>query len=172
MALTFEPTPDDTVGHKIQIAHLADHTDAISTLARWFKAQWPDYYADRTLADIEQGFGDDLNRDRLPLRLVAFEAGELAGTIVLRERGNYTRPEHQPELGGLYVADSHRRRGIGKELVRAGMAAARELGYQAVYATTHTAGGILRRLGWEQIGSVQHAEMIPLYRCDLTSSVL
>jgi RimJ/RimL family protein N-acetyltransferase len=155
----------------LQITLLADHPDVIPKLAQWFQAQWPAYYAERTLADIEQDFRGDLNRDRLPLRLIAFAADELTGTIVLRERGSYTRPEHQPELGGLYVATPLRGRGVGTELVRAGMVAARELGYQTVYATTHTAGGILGRLGWEQIGSVQHAETIPLYRCDLSKPV-
>jgi RimJ/RimL family protein N-acetyltransferase len=155
----------------VQIALLVDHPGVIPKLAQWFQSQWPAYYAGRTLADIEQDFPSELNRYCLPLRLIAFETGELAGTIVLRERGIYTQPEHQPELGGLYVADSLRGRGVGTELVRAGMVAARELGYQVVYATTHTAGGILGRLGWEQIGSVQHAETIPLYRCDLSKQV-
>jgi len=152
-----------------QIALLAEHIDVIPTLAQWFQSQWPDYFAGRSLADIERDFYGDLNRDRIPLRLIAFEANELAGTVVLRERASETHAEFRPGLGGLYVADSYRRRGVGTELVRAGMAAARILRYQTLYATTHSAAGILTRLDWKQIRSlVHHGEMLSLYRCDLS----
>ena len=56
----------------IQIAHLADHLETIPTLAEWFRAQWPDYFAGRTLAAIAQDFHGEANRSGLPLRLVAF----------------------------------------------------------------------------------------------------
>ncbi len=138
----------------ITIGFLADHLDTIPTLARWFRAQWPDYYADMSQEEMEQDFLEDASRDRLPIRLVAFESSELAGTIILRENGTETLPEFQPELGGLYVVASHRGHGIATELVRAGMKAAREQGYETVFATTVAAAGILERLGWEFIKTV------------------
>lgn len=154
----------------VTIAFLADHADAAATLAQWLRAQWPDYCAGRTLADIEAELQMGANRDRLPLRLVAFEAGELAGTIVLREQAMTILPEHRPGLGGLYVAGLHRGRGIGTVRVRAGMDAARERGYPVVYATTAVAGGLLVRLGWEWVSSVQHRdERLELYRRVLAS---
>ena len=39
----------------------ADYPDVIPTLAQWFRHQWPDYYAERTLADIAQDFDVELN---------------------------------------------------------------------------------------------------------------
>jgi RimJ/RimL family protein N-acetyltransferase len=150
------------------IGFLADHPDTIPTLAKWFRAQWPDYYADWPQAEMEQDFLEDASRDRLPIRLVAFESNELAGTIVLREQGAQSLPEFQPELGGLYVVEHHRGRGIGTELVRAGMQAAREQGYETVFATTVMAAGILERLGWEFIKTVVHSDgQVSLYRCNL-----
>ena len=142
----------------ITIGFLADHLDTIPTLARWFRAQWPDYYADMSQEEMEQDFLEDASRDRLPIRLVAFESSELAGTIILRENGTETLPEFQPELGGLYVVASHRGHGIATELVRAGMKAAREQGYETVFATTVAAAGILERLGWEIIKTVIHQD--------------
>jgi RimJ/RimL family protein N-acetyltransferase len=151
----------------ITIDFLADYPDTIPTLAKWFRDQWPDYYAKWSQAELEQDFLEDISRDRLPSRLVAFESNELAGTIVLREQTG-TSPEFQPELGGLYVVESHRGHGIGTELVRAGMKLALDQGYETVHATTVVAAGILERLGWEFIKTViQQDGQVALYRCKL-----
>ena len=151
----------------ITIGFLADYPDTVPTLASWFRDQWPDYYANWSQAEMEQDFLLDTSRDRLPSRLVAFESSELAGTIILREQTE-TLPEFQPELGGLYVVESHRGHGIATELVRAGMKLALAQGYETVFATTVVAAGILERLGWEFIKTVIHQDgELSLYRCKL-----
>lgn len=152
----------------LTIGFLADFPDTIPTLAQWFRDQWPDYYAAWSQAKLEQDFLEDTGRDRLPIRLVAFVANELAGTIILREHANAEISESQPELGGLYVVESHRGQGIGTALVRTGMKLALDQGYEAVYATTVVAAGILERLGWEFIKTVVHQDgELSLYRCKL-----
>ncbi|HSG44252.1 MAG TPA: GNAT family N-acetyltransferase [Anaerolineales bacterium] len=152
----------------IKFGFLADHLDTIPTLTKWFREQWPDYYAVWSQEEMEQDFLEDVSRDRLPIRLVAFESDELAGTIVLRESGSAELPESQPELGGLYVVESHRGHGIGTELVRAGMKLALDLGHEIVYATTVNAAGILERLGWDFLKTVIHDDgELSLYRCIL-----
>jgi len=152
----------------ITIGFLADYPDTVPTLAKWFRDQWPDYYADMSQEQMEQDFLSEASRDRLPSRLIAFESSELAGTIVLREHGTETLPEFQPELGGLYVVESHRGHAIGTELVRAGMKLALDQGYETVYATTVVAAGILEHLGWEFIKTVIHQDgQLALYRCKL-----
>ena len=152
----------------ITIDFLADHLDTIPTLAKCFRDQWPDYYAGWSQAEMEQDFLEDASRDLLPIRLVAFDANELAGTIVLRENNTETLPEFQPELGGLYVVESHRGRGIGTELVRAGMKLAHDQGYATVYATTVAAAGIMERSGWEFVKTIIHSDgQLALYRCKL-----
>jgi len=152
----------------ITIRFLADYPDSIPTLAKWFRAQWSDYYADWSQEEMEQDFLEDASRDRLPIRLVAFESDELAGTIILRGNGSETLPEFQPELGGLYVVETHRGQGIATELVRAGMKLALDQGYTTVHATTVTASGILERLGWEFVKTVIHSDgQQALYRCKL-----
>ena len=152
----------------ITIGFLADYLDTIPTLAKWFRDQWPDYHADMSQAEMEQDFLEDASRDRLPIRLVAFESSELAGTIILRENGTEMLPEFQPELGGLYVVESHRNHGIATELVRAGMQVAREQRYETVFATTVAAAGILERLGWEFLQTVVYQDgPTGLYRCKL-----
>ena len=118
--------------------------------------------------EMKQDFREDASRDRLPIRLVAFESNKLVGTIILREHGSMMLLEFQPELGGLYVLESLRGHGIGTELVRAGMKLALSQGYKTVYATTVVAAGILERLGWEYVKTVIHQdEQLSLYQCKL-----
>lgn len=152
----------------IKIDFLIDHLDTIPILTKWFRDQWPDYYADWSQAEMEQDFLEDASYDRLPIRLVAFVSDELVGTIILRESGSEALTESQPELGGLYVVESHRVHGIGTELVRAGMKLALDLGHERVYATTVKAAGILERLGWEFLKTIVHEDgELSLYRCIL-----
>jgi GNAT superfamily N-acetyltransferase len=152
----------------IRIGFLADNEEAIPTLVGWFRGQWPGYFGKWSDEEMTADFLEDCSRERLPIRLVAFVLGELAGTIVLRENGNEALLEFQPELGGLYVVGAQRGLGVGSELVGAGMEVARDLGYEAVFATTTNAVGILERLGWVFVKTAvyqdgEHA----LYRCDL-----
>jgi RimJ/RimL family protein N-acetyltransferase len=152
----------------IEIVFLMDYLEIIPTLTRWFIAQWPEYYAERTMADIAEDFHSEANRSGLPIRLLAFADGELAGTITLREQATWTMPEYEPGLGGLLVTEQHRGQGIGTELVKAGMKLAQEQGYERVYATTISARGILERLGWQRLQTVSHdGEQLELYECEL-----
>jgi RimJ/RimL family protein N-acetyltransferase len=152
----------------ITIGFLIDHPESAPTLAKWFREQWPDYFAGMSQEEMEQDFLSAASRDRLPIRLLAFESGELAGTIVLRKDGTETLPEFQPELGGLYVVASHRGQGIGAALVRAGMKLALDQEYETVFATTVVAAGILERLGWEFVKTVVHQDgPLALYQCKL-----
>jgi HPt (histidine-containing phosphotransfer) domain-containing protein len=97
----------------IETAFLADHPETIPTLTRWFRTQWPEYYAEYTLEDMAQDFYSEANRTGLDIRLIAFADGELAGTITLRDQATWTLPEYHPGLGGLLVVGQHRGRGIG-----------------------------------------------------------
>ena len=155
----------------IEIAYLADHPEAIPTLVKWFQAQWPAYYAGRTLADIAQDFSAEANRTEIPIRLVTFADGGLAGTITLREHALQDFPAYQPGLGGLFVESRQRGHGIGTALVKAGMQVACEQGYARIFTATATANGVLERLGWQQVQVVSHDDgLLNIYRCDLDKS--
>ncbi len=147
---------------------MADHVDSIPTLIGWFRGQWPGYFREWSDEEMTADFLADAARERMPIRLVAFRSGALAGTIVLRQRGSGTLAGYEPELGGLYVPPLQRRHGIGTALVKAGMGVARELGFDAVFATTVNAAGILEGLGWVYLKMVSYENGDhALYRCRL-----
>jgi GNAT superfamily N-acetyltransferase len=157
----------------VEIAYLSDHPETIPTLAAWFRAQWPAYYGARTLEEIAQDFQAEANHDVLPVRLVAFLDGELAGTATLRERALQTFPSYHPGLGGFFVIEQFRNRRVGYELVSAVMQLAKEHGYSAIYAATVVAGSLLERLGWKQHQQVwHHDEKLTIYCCALEKDAL
>jgi len=156
----------------ITIALLADHPETLPTLAQWFRAQWPAYFAGRTPEAMAQDFHAEAQRHGLPVRLVAFvDDGTLAGTVVLRERAMEALPETTPGLGGLFVTEAHRGQGVGSELVRACMKVARAQGYASLYAGTATADDLLARLGWQPLKTIQHGdEDLTIYACTFPSA--
>ena len=120
--------------------------------------------------DVARDFAAEANRRDLPVRLVAFVDEALAGTIVLRERAMEALPAYTPGLGGLFVAEPVRRRGVGTALIAAGMNLVRERGDGCVYAGTIAARNLLKKSGWELvgwkvIGPIPHEqEHLALYR--------
>ena len=148
----------------MNIQYLADQTAAIPTLAQWFRDEWPDHYASRSLADIEAEFRNASSRDRIPIALVAFAGDQLAGTIALRPHALGSQPEG-PGLGGLYVSPEHRGTGISVALVEAGVAEAQRLGHSTIYTGTAVAQKLFQRLGWRAIRTVRHGgEDVTLFR--------
>jgi GNAT superfamily N-acetyltransferase len=153
----------------IHVTQLASFPDCIPTLARWFKAEWGDYYHDRTAESIEEDFRVRMNRDAIPIALVAMEDGEPRGTLALAAESITTHPHLTPWLCAMYVHHDHRRRGIGSVLLRAGMEEARRLGFSELYAGTAPARNMLLRLGWETLEmQPYHGEEIAIMRYAFT----
>lgn len=133
----------------MDIAHLADHRDVIPTLAQWFYKEWAYLHPDRTLEDVERLIGERTNTTKIPVALVAFEGGELLGTVCLKVHDMDTRLDLTPWLAGLYVAAPRRRQGIGTKLVSAIEKKAHELGVQKLYLYTPESESFYSKLGWQ-----------------------
>lgn len=132
----------------MDIAHLADRRDVIPTLAQWFYQEWAYLHPDRTLEDVERLIGERTNTTKIPVALVAFEGGELLGTVCLKVHDMDTRLDLTPWLAGLYVAAAWRRKGIGTVLVSAIEKKAHELQVEKLYLYTPESEGFYSRLGW------------------------
>jgi GNAT superfamily N-acetyltransferase len=104
----------------IEIEYLADHPDTIPVLASWLYQEWGYRSPDGAPSGMEEMLKTRLNRDWLPLALVALEGESPAGTVSLKLQELDSRPQYPYWLGSLYVPPEFRRRGIGSQLVRAG----------------------------------------------------
>jgi GNAT superfamily N-acetyltransferase len=147
------------------IVRIADNPECIPILARWFKETWGEHYHDRSAENIEDDFRIRMNRDAVPIALVAMEEGEPRGTLALAAESITTHPHLTPWLCAMYVHPDHRLLGIGSALLRAGMEEARRLGFSEVYAGTAPARNMLLRLGWETLEmQPYHGEEIAVMR--------
>ena len=149
---------------KFQIAYLADHPDTVPTLADWFTNEWKEYFGGRNSTRVELYFEEHLNRDRLPLTLVALEDSEVIGTVALKNESIDSHRHFRPWLAGLYVAPPKRRKGVGTSLVNALVEQAGRLEFNEIFVGT-SERGIYLSLGWRHIDETrQRGQQIGILR--------
>ena len=91
-----------------------------------------------------------LNRDRLPLTLVAVQGDQPLGTASLRQREMPIRPNLQPWLSAVYVRADRREEGIGSALMQAAEDLAWDLDISRLYLFTPEREAFYARLGWSR----------------------
>lgn len=138
---------------------LADHAEVLSDLVDLLESEWADWYNPRG-ASARADLSERLERHRLPLGIVAFIDGKLAGTCALTvSSGGLT--ERSPWLGGLLVEPNLRRRGVGLALIERARSEARRLGFARLHALTAEARDLFEQAGWRlaenvEVGGVSH----------------
>ena len=148
---------------RLTLDYLANHRELIPQLAAWTYTEWRRLIDERglTFDDVLAGFHRRANADAIPLGIVAFADGELAGTGALRPDDLPSRPELTPWVAGIYVAATYRRRGIGSAIVERLAHEARRLQVPQLYLWTHSAAPLYARLGWTEIEKLDYCgEMI------------
>lgn len=120
----------------------------------------------------ETGWRDELIGDGRTVLVAADGERKLLGVITLRTTGEVA------DLHRIVVADDHRRQGLGRRLLEAGLAAVRTLGVRAVLAEVRfdneAAIELYQRNGFEQLGARtdyygpgRHALILKRYDLDL-----
>lgn len=109
-----------------------------------------------TVEDLTRIFSRHLNRDRIPLTLIAFLDGQPAGTASIFVHDMDTRPDLSPWLAAVYVAPSYRKQGIGSKLVKAVESEAQKLDIHRLYLFTPDRERFYTRLGWSVLERVEY----------------
>ena len=130
---------------------LPAHAPERTQLARWYHAQWGQ--AVGTSLDDEQARLERApDAEGFPLLVGAFEGGPLVGGAQIKRREMPAFPQHEYWLSSVYVADSHRGRGLASHLVEHLAAQALQKGVRELYLQTEALdGGLYARLGWQPI---------------------
>ena len=141
----------------IVIDYLKNHPTIIPQLSQlWKEAIGKIWDPNTSLEKVESYFSDHVNSDSLPLTFIAFKDNIPIGMCSLRQKAS-VRPDLSPWLGSLTVDSQYQGQGIGKKLIDATKAKARELGFQKLYLCTYdkTLPSWYKKLGWQSIGSTQ-----------------
>lgn len=136
----------------ISLALLADHPELIPTLAAWFHREWGHISTNRTPEHYARLLRDNLNRDRVPLTLVAFANGKPIGTASLDSNDLDTQTELSPWLASVVVAPDARGKGIGTKLINGIESEAKRLSITKLYLWTEHSDALYARLGWIRRG--------------------
>ena len=140
------------------IEYLADHPEALATLARWQYAEWGHTRPGDTTEARRARLQSYSNRDRIPLTVVAFEDGEVLGSASLIAHDMETRMELTPWLASVFVGEPYRRKGIGAALVRRIMAEAGKLDIPVLYLYTVHSEKFYAALGWTLLEHTSYLE--------------
>jgi N-acetylglutamate synthase-like GNAT family acetyltransferase len=132
----------------IELSYLVDYPEFCEQLAVWLHAEWGWFTPGSTLEARRQKLCAHLNRDELPLAVVAHERGTLLGTAALRAQDMDTRRELTPWMASVYVTPSARTLGIGTRLVARIEREAFRLGFGTLYLVTFDKASYYARRGW------------------------
>lgn len=100
----------------MRIEFLADKPEAISTIARWYFDQWGYLEHNNSYELTCERLAKKLNRDILPIPVIAFESNQVLGIAQLKNKEMEIFPEREYWLGGLFVDPAHRGKGIARQL--------------------------------------------------------
>jgi GNAT superfamily N-acetyltransferase len=151
---------EDQQVEQVTIAYLADRPEFLEQIAWLSWKEWQEIYQrrDKTLKDCMTAYQERMNRDQLPLTLVALHDNELAGMVSLKFHDLDTRPDLDPWLGGVLVLPEWRNRGVATMLIHRATAEAHRLKIPRLYLWTPSAEGLYRKLGWEVIERTEYFE--------------
>lgn len=140
----------------LTILHLADCPEYLPTVSAWVYDEWGAHMPGLTIEDLSRIFSGHLQRERIPLTLVAFQDGQPAGTASIYVHDMDTRPDLSPWLAAVYVGPAFRKQGIGSALVKAVENAARKLKIERLYLFTPDQERFYARLGWSVFERVEY----------------
>lgn len=133
----------------MKFAFLADRPEAIELVSHWYYEEWGWLNPKTTPEGISRKLSFSLNRDKVPLILLAIDQKIVVGAVELKYREMDVYPDKDYWLGGLYVVPGHRGCGIGKQLVGQAANLAHVLGIKKLHLQTEKLdGGIYACLGW------------------------
>lgn len=124
-------------------------------LAGWLLEHWRPWTPEHTLETRKAKLRSQMNRDELPIALVAFSGSQVMGIASLRVHDLEGREDLTPWLGGVYVAPYFRRQGVGTALVGTVEEMARELGFEQIHLFTLDREAWYASLGWRTLEPVE-----------------
>ena len=132
----------------IEVHYLVDHPNLTRLVATWFYEEWGIHNPEGSVENVEKRLLNQMNRDRLPIILIAFQGVEPVASASLKIREMETHPRYVHWLGSVYVHHPFRNQGLGSWLVEHAAAEAGHHKVKELYLYTHRHESFYARLGW------------------------
>jgi len=142
----------------MDIKFLADRPDAVPTVARWYYDEWGHEESGNSFEATCERLERKLNRETIPIPIIACDTdGSVIGAAQLKFREMDIFPQREIWLGGVYVAEDGRGRGVGAALVSGAIDLAEALKIPEVWLQTEALdGGLYTRFGWVLVEKLKH----------------
>ena len=141
----------------IKFEFLADRPAAAAAIAQWYFDEWGHLRPGTTVGRVLGKLQGSLNRDRIPLILLAVAGDEIVGVAELKYREMDCFPEKEHWLGGVFVAAEYRGKGIAAKLIGKIVELAKPLGVRTLHLQTQRwDGGLYARLGWKPVQRLRY----------------
>jgi N-acetylglutamate synthase-like GNAT family acetyltransferase len=136
----------------MRIDYLMDYPEFLEVLAppiwqHWREALPEDMTIEHRVIKLQQ----HMQKAELPIALVAHQNGEVLGTAALRRHDLDGREDLSPWLGGVFVLQKHRGKGVASALCQAIKNKAISLDIESLYLFTPDQQHLYERLGWRTI---------------------
>jgi len=135
----------------MEISYLADHPEFIESLAPAIFEHWRHILGEETLESRVGILRAHMNRDTLPIAWIAHTKRQVFGTAALRQHDIDDREDLEPWLGGVFVIEQYRHRGIGETLCAAAENHAKKGRVDTLYLFTLDCQQWYRKLGWKKL---------------------
>jgi N-acetylglutamate synthase-like GNAT family acetyltransferase len=133
---------------QLQFDFLANHPELVTVLASWFYEEWGRGNPENSFAKVQERLRKRMNRDSLPITLIATFEGKLVGSASIKIREMETHPQFEYWLGAVFVDEAFRGQGFGSEIVQYTVKEAKRLGVEQLYLYTRSHEDFYTHLGW------------------------
>ena len=143
----------------LRLEPLGEDRDALLAYAAWGLKQWggPDDTLDARIARIDAALRSDSQTG-----FIAKLGDRCAGGAMLVDEDLPERRDLTPWLGGVYVTEDCRGRGVASELVRAVEAEAWRRGHDRLFLITPDKQALYARLGWRFVAAMARPGLLPI----------
>ncbi|MCF6144865.1 hypothetical protein PMAG_a1764 [Pseudoalteromonas mariniglutinosa NCIMB 1770] len=136
---------------------LADKAHMKPVIAKWYFQQWGHLVEGSSVELFNNKLNDYLNRDSIPLVIMAVEGEDVLGVAHLRYHEMTIYPDKEHWVGGVYIDTKHRSKGVASALVNHLESVAVSLGVTDIHLQTEKLdGGLYKQLGWQPIEQVNN----------------
>ena len=142
----------------MKLAYLVDHPEFYPLIAQWNWDEWHTLLVERSAAEFEAWLRKNVRRHAIPTTLLALDGVAVIGTVSIMDYDLELSNDLSPWLASLYVAPSHRGKGVGRALVQAAVEEATRLGFRSLYLYTPGQEAFYSALGWKRVESIRYRE--------------